>query len=112
PGVTVELDELPARSGPTVPVQIFSSLHAAALGLLLWTWFPFRRRDGEVFTLLLTLYPLGRVLEEIIRDDEPGRLQTNLTISQWVSLVVFLVAMALWILLLRRPHGTIWPKTS
>ena len=111
-GLTIELAELPSRSGPTVPVQVFSAIHAATLALLLWSWFPLRRRDGEVFLLLLTLYPLGRMLEEMIRDDEPGRLSTSLSISQWVSLVVFAVAVGLWILLLRRPRQTVWPRFS
>lgn len=111
--VTIALPDVPKRSGPTLPIQLFSSVHAATLAFLLWAWYPFRRRDGEVFALLLTLYPIGRILEEIIRDDEPGRLHTSLTISQWVSLVLLAVAVVLWTLLLRRPRtvGQVAPQS-
>lgn len=98
-----DVDGVPSRSLPAQPVQLYSALHAAALAFLLWAWYPRRRRDGELTALLLTLYPLGRILEELIRDDEPGRLGTTLTISQWVSVLVLVGAGVLWTYLHGRP---------
>jgi phosphatidylglycerol:prolipoprotein diacylglycerol transferase len=97
---------LPDRCLPVHPTQIYSSINAALLCLLLWAWFPFRRRDGEVFALMLTLYPITRILLELVRDDEPAVLGAPLTISQVVSLMVLLAAAVLWVRLLRRgPHS-------
>lgn len=101
--VTWLIDEFPARSRPVYPVQLYSSLHAALLAYLLWVIFPWRRKDGEVIAWLLTLYPVGRIFEELIRDDEPGRFGTSLTISQWVSVAILLVAAGLWAVVWRRP---------
>jgi len=79
------------------------------LAAFLWLYFPFRLRDGEVFALLLTLHPISRFLLELIRDDEPGQFGTALTISQWLSLVMLLVATGLWWYLLRQPRGRALP---
>lgn len=99
------VESFPARSWPVYPTQLYSSATAASLALLFWAWYPARRRDGELIAGLLTLYPVSRILEEAVRDDEPGRFGTPLTISQWVSLGLLLVGMALWCYLLRRPAG-------
>ena len=39
---------LPDRSRPVHPAQLYSAIDAGLLGWLLWAYFPFRRRDGEV----------------------------------------------------------------
>ncbi|MFO0872079.1 MAG: prolipoprotein diacylglyceryl transferase family protein [Pirellulales bacterium] len=96
---------LPPRSRPVHPVQLYSSASAAALALLLWAWYPWRRRDGELMAGLMVLYPVSRILEEAVRDDEPGRWGTPLTISQWVSVGVLLAGVALWWYVLRQPLG-------
>ena len=95
--------QLPAESLPTRPVQIYSAINAAVLCLLLIAWHPYRRRDGELILVLLTLYPITRFLLELIRTDEPGRFGTALTISQWVSLGIVSIAVVLWVTLWRRP---------
>jgi len=78
-------------------------VHAALLALLLWMIYPWRRRDGEVFAWMITLYPVGRFFEELVRDDEPGRLGTPLTISQLISVGLLVAALGLWYWLWRRP---------
>lgn len=95
--------ELPERSGGVHPTQLYSSLNAALLAWFLWCFYPFRRRDGEVFALMLSLYPIARILLEWIRIDESGIWGTSLTISQWVSLGLLALAAALWLILLGRP---------
>lgn len=96
---------LPPRSRTVHPIQLYSAVSAASLALVLWAWYAMRRRDGEVMAGLLTLYPLTRILEEAVRDDEPGRWGTPLTISQWVSVGLLLVGSALWWYVLRQPPG-------
>ncbi|MFV1964587.1 MAG: prolipoprotein diacylglyceryl transferase family protein [Pirellulaceae bacterium] len=99
------IDELPTQSLPVHPTQIYSSLNAALIFFLLWAFFPFRTRDGQVFALLMTLYPVSRFMLEIIRDDEHGRFGTALTISQLISLVSLAGVALLWCYIARRPNA-------
>ena len=97
------------RSRPVHPAQLYSALDAFLLCLFLIAYYPFRRRDGEVTALTLTLHPLSRFLLEIIRTDEGPVFGTGLSISQNISLLVFAGAIVLWIYLSRQPRGTVWP---
>ncbi len=99
------VERLPKRSLPVHPTQIYSSINGALLFFFLWVYYPFRRHDGEVFALLITLYPITRILLEIIRTDEPGLWGTSLTISQWVSAGVLFGAVGLWAYISRKPSG-------
>jgi phosphatidylglycerol:prolipoprotein diacylglycerol transferase len=99
----------PGRSLPVHPTQLYAALDAALLAAFLWFYYPFRRRDGEVFALLVTLHPISRFLLEIIRDDEPGLLGSPLTIAQWTSTAVFLAAIGLWWYLARQPQARALP---
>jgi phosphatidylglycerol:prolipoprotein diacylglycerol transferase len=101
--------KLPDRSHAVQPTQIYSSINAFLLCGLLLAYYPFRRRDGEVAALLLTVYPCTRILLEYIRIDEAKQFATHLTISQIVSLVMLAFAAVLWIYVLRQPKGTAWP---
>ena len=98
PGVTVEarLPESPPRSLPVHPAQVYSALDAFVLCLFLLAYDPFRRRDGELLALMLTLHPVSRYMLEVIRTDEPAVFGTGLSISQNISLLLLLVAVALW----------------
>ena len=102
--VTLPARGLPARSLPVHPTQIYSAINAGLLSWLLWSFYPARRRDGEVFALMLTLYPIARFLLEMIRIDETSFMGTGLSISQNVSLVLLLAAGALWWYLSRQPR--------
>lgn len=95
--------ELPARSQSVHPAQLYSAIDAALLGWLLWSYYPFRRRDGEVIALMLTLHPISRFLLEMIRVDEGAVFGTGLSISQNLSIVFLVLALVGWILLLRKP---------
>ena len=90
------------RSLPVHTTQIYSAVHAALLAWLLWSFYPFRRRDGEVTALMLTIYPISRFLLEIIRIDESAVFGTGLSISQNISIVLFVLALALWVYLRRQ----------
>lgn len=92
------------RSRPVHPAQIYSVVNAVLLFLVLWAFDPFRRRDGEVIALGLTLYPITRILLEIIRTDESPIFGTGLSISQNVSVLVLIGVVFLWIYVLRQPR--------
>ena len=94
-----------ARSLPVHPAQIYSTINALLLCLLLLAFDPFHGRDGEVFALGLTIYPITRFLLEIIRTDESPIFGTGLSISQNVSLLVLAGVVILWWHVLRQPRG-------
>ncbi len=97
------IDELPERGLPVHPSQIYSSINAGLLALFLWFLYPFRRRDGQVFAVMLMVYPVARTLLELIRDDERGQFGTALTISQWLSVFVILLGVGLMWYIFRQP---------
>ncbi|NOY41419.1 MAG: hypothetical protein GXP26_06235 [Planctomycetes bacterium] len=102
--------EAPPRSRPVHPTQIYSAVNAGLLSWLLWSFFPFRRRDGEVTALMLTIYPISRFLLEIIRVDESPVFGTGLSISQNISILLFFAAIGLWVYLSRQPNRTSEPS--
>lgn len=101
------------NAGPTslavYPTQLYSSLNAAVICVILLIYSRFRLSqnkpgmiwDGEVALLFLTIYPLTRFILEMIRNDEANALGTQFTISQNVSLVLLLTSAVLWFLLIR-----------
>jgi len=97
--------EAPQRSRPVHPTQIYSAVNAGLLAWLLWSFYSLRRRDGEVIALMLTIYPISRFLLEEIRIDESPVFGTGLSISQNISIVIFLGAICLWTRLLKLPQA-------
>jgi prolipoprotein diacylglyceryltransferase len=100
------------RSAPVHPSQVYDAVNGLILCGLLVVYAPFRRRDGEVAALALTLYPITRFLIEKIRTDEPPIFGTGMTISQNVSLIFLVSAVALWAVILLKPQGTVFPKVG
>lgn len=99
----------PGRSLPIHPTQLYAALDAALLALVLWLFYPYRRRDGEVFALLVTIHPISRFVIEAIRSDESGQWGTYFTISQWISGAILIAACGFWIYLERLPRGSVLP---
>jgi prolipoprotein diacylglyceryltransferase len=85
------------------PTQLYSTIDALILCLLLLCYDRFRRRDGELTALMLTIYPITRFLIESMRTDEAAIWGTGLHISQNISLGLLAAAICLWIYILRRP---------
>ena len=80
-GETFEIPGDPAdRSRPIHPTQLYSTINAALLAWLLWSFYPYRQRDGQVIGLLLAIYPVSRFLLEIIRVDESAVFGTGLSL--------------------------------
>ena len=94
--VVLPVQRLPQRSVGTHPTQIYSSINAGLLCLVLWFYWTVKRFDGEVFALMLICYSIGRFLMELIRQDELGQFGTELTISQWVSVLAILAGFSLF----------------
>jgi phosphatidylglycerol:prolipoprotein diacylglycerol transferase len=110
--ITVAAVPPPNRSLPVHPAQLYSAIDAGLLCWLCWTYFPFRRRDGEVIALLLTIHPITRFLLEIIRTDEPAVFGTGMSISQNISVGLLACGLALWWYLSRQPRGVVWPLAA
>ena len=97
------LRDLPARSRPAHPTQIYSAINALLLCLVLWFFWTMPHRDGQVFALMLILYAIARFLLELIRQDEAGQFGTSFTISQWVSMIMLILGFSLWAFASFRP---------
>lgn len=103
--LSVPLLQLPPRSRPVHPTQLYATIGAILLTFVLWYLYPLRYGDGEVLGWAVVLYGAIRFLEESIRVDEMGQFGTSLSISQWTSLVLFPVGLGLiaWARLSKRP---------
>lgn len=99
----------PPRSQPVHPTQLYSFIDALLLCGFLLAFEPYKRRDGELTALVLTLHPISRFLLEIIRIDESAVMGTGMSISQNISIAIFLGGVGLWIYLFwRKPLGIAW----
>jgi phosphatidylglycerol:prolipoprotein diacylglycerol transferase len=89
----------PYRALPVHPTQLYSSLGAALLGLILYGFLRRSQRaeavgryrlltkPGSIFGLMFVLYAIMRFSVEMIRDDNPFEM-AGLTISQLLSFVL------------------------
>ncbi len=93
---------LPVRSLAVHPTQLYSAVNAFLLCFFLLAVEPFSRREGMIFALMLTIYPIARFLLEIIRTDESAVFGTGLSISQNVSLLLLAAIAVLWYFVLRQ----------
>jgi phosphatidylglycerol:prolipoprotein diacylglycerol transferase len=89
--------DLPKWSLRTHPAQLYAALDAAILAGLLWFLWPFLKRDGMIIGLGLGLHAVSRFLLEWIRTDESTIFGTPLTISQLISVLLFVGGLSLLI---------------
>jgi prolipoprotein diacylglyceryltransferase len=75
------------------PTQLYETVSMSLLVLLLLAYQPFRRHDGQVMVLLMMGYAVHRFLNEAIRIEPTYQL--GLTLSQWISIAIFLAAVGL-----------------
>jgi phosphatidylglycerol---prolipoprotein diacylglyceryl transferase len=102
---TIAALDAPPRSLPVHPTQVYSAIDAGLLAWVLWSYYPFRRRDGEVMALMMTVHPASRFLLEAIRVDEAPVWGTGLSIAQNLSVILLIVACGMWFALRRNPVG-------
>ena len=98
------------RSRPVHPAQLYSAIDGLLLCGFLLAYSPFRRRDGELFAILLTVHPVSRFLLESIRSDEGLVLKTRMTISQNISVLLLVAGVLLWVYLLLKPAKLAWHR--
>jgi phosphatidylglycerol---prolipoprotein diacylglyceryl transferase len=97
------------RTRPVHPAQLYSLFDALLLCSLLLLYEPYKRRDGELTALVLSIHPVSRFLLEIIRIDESPVFGTGMSISQNISIAIFAFGVGLWIYLFwRRPKQITW----
>jgi phosphatidylglycerol---prolipoprotein diacylglyceryl transferase len=84
--------QLPLTANPVRPTQIMSSIGGFLLCLSLCLLSRHIRRDGVVMFVGFASYAVLRFVMEMLRNDEPGQFGTELTIAQWVSIMVFTLA--------------------
>lgn len=95
--ITLAVNRLPRASLKVHPAQIYATLGAGLVALILWFWFPYRRFDGQLFAALLILYPISRILEEEVRVDELGLFGTRWSAGQLTSFFLIVCGFGLWI---------------
>jgi phosphatidylglycerol:prolipoprotein diacylglycerol transferase len=105
PAVELPAVDIPHRSLPVQPTQIYSAIDAILICLLLLLAEPFFSRDGELFALGISIYAVTRFLIEILRCDEAPISGTGMTVSQNISLALLILVVGLWYYVLRRPKG-------
>ena len=86
------------------PTQVYSTINALLLCLLLLLYDRYHTRDGQVFALMVSIYPITRFILEEIRIDESDVLATGMSISQNVSILLLVAVVGLWIYILRQPR--------
>ena len=101
-----KLKELARRaesaSSPVHPSQLYGAVGLLLLACLTRVYLRRRRHHGMVMAVGFMLYAVQRFLEEIIRLDNP-RDTFGLTVSQGVSIVIFLIAVTSCLVLRKMP---------
>jgi phosphatidylglycerol:prolipoprotein diacylglycerol transferase len=88
---------------PLHPTQIYMSLNALVIFVILTLVLRRRRFEGQVFLLCLILYSITRSVIEVYRGDNEERGYLGpLSTSQWISLAVVLFALWQYVLRYRR----------
>jgi hypothetical protein len=80
------------------PTQLYETISMVLLIFLLIAFQPFRRHDGQVMVLLMVGYAIHRFLNEAIRIEPSYSLfgiDYGLTLSQWISVLILLLAVGL-----------------
>jgi len=100
-------------SRPVQPAQAMGIVNALLIASLLAGFFRLRTREGQVFALMLMLYPVTRFVLESIRDDNAHNLLAGvLTHNQYTSIITFFIGAAMMLALARRPAsaGPTWAR--
>jgi phosphatidylglycerol:prolipoprotein diacylglycerol transferase len=89
---------------PVHPTQLYNAGAGLVILVTLSLHFSRRRRDGEIMALLMILYPLTRWVVETLRGDARWTF-AGMTLSQLISVALFLMGLALMIRSSRQPAG-------
>ena len=89
---------------PVHPTQLYSSLDFLVIFVLLLVVTKYRKVYGQPFFALLFFYSIGRFTIEFFRGDNPAwwpAVSDTLTISQYVSIMLFTASIAAFVALKR-----------
>lgn len=93
-----------SHSHPVKPAQLLGLINAMLIAGVLWAFYRLRTREGQVFGLLIVLYPITRFVLESIRADNPHNLaQLVLTHNQKTSLATIVAGVIFLVVLKFRP---------
>jgi len=97
------IERMDLRSLPVHPTQLYSSLNAVFISVILGMYFWRRKRHGMVVAWMFVIYPISRFLLEMVRTDN-AQDTFGLTVSQGVSVAVIPLALLLMWVLHRLPE--------
>jgi len=95
--VRAGLDVPEACSLAVHPTQIYASIAATLTAAFLYTYWPRRKYDGQILSLMLIMAGTMRFFEELLRNDEPALWDAVplLTVAMWIGLAIVIVGFAL-----------------
>jgi len=99
-----------SRSLPVRPAQALGFFNALLIAALLSVFFRHRRREGQVFAVLLIVYPITRFLLEGIRSDTT--LHFGMTHNQYTSLATVAAGLIMLFVISKLPAsaGATWAQ--
>jgi prolipoprotein diacylglyceryl transferase len=99
-----DADGNPVVAGIFHPTFLYEAIFCVLLAVVLIRLDRrFRLRRGQVFALYVAGYPLGRVVIELMRTDDANHI-LGVRVNVWVSILVFLLGVALFVRCGRRPE--------
>jgi phosphatidylglycerol:prolipoprotein diacylglycerol transferase len=94
------------------PTQLYEAIGCLGIfAILYWVVRPRKRRHGDVFAALLTLYGLLRFMLEFLRDDERGAF-LGISTSQWIGIPLVAWGVFWWLAKRRADHDTRPPEAA
>jgi phosphatidylglycerol:prolipoprotein diacylglycerol transferase len=115
---TIVLPAFAPRTLGLHPTQLYETISTALIFLLLLAYEPFRKRYGEVLVILMLCYSIHRFINESLRNDTAPPIESlfgwhvTLTLSQWISIVVFAGGLVLGAWLRRGAKAVPEPATA
>ena len=106
---------LDANGNPVVlgvfhPTFLYEAIFCLLLaGLLIWLDRRHDFRRGQIFALYVAGYPIGRGVIEFMRTDDANHI-LGLRVNSWVSILVFLLGVFLYVWFGRRPEDQDEPE--
>jgi prolipoprotein diacylglyceryltransferase len=93
-GQTIHVGPFTPRTLGLHPTQVYETISMALLMLFLIAFHPFRRYDGQVFTLFVFCYAIHRFVNEQLRNDT-DTVAFGMTLSQNISVLMLIFAACL-----------------